>query len=116
MQQHAQYRYDLLKDIEFPWPIADMVHQHHERIDGSGYPLGLKGNAILPEAKVLAVADMLEAMSTNRPYRFAPGLPLAIAQIKSESGKQLDADVVAAAVRLFGEKQSLELAGYDIQS
>jgi len=116
VQQHAQFGYDLLKDIEFPWPIADVVRQHHERIDGSGYPLGLKGNAILPEAKLLAVADMLDAMSTSRPYPFAPGLPLAIAQIKNESGKQLDADVVAAAVRLFGEKQSLELAGCDIES
>lgn len=110
VQLHPGHGYELLKDIEFPWAIADMVHQHHERIDGSGYPLGLTGDKILPEAKVLAVADMLEAMATNRPYRFAMGLPLAIAQLQSESGKQLDAEAVAAAVKLFGGKETLEIS------
>ena len=109
VQLHPEQGYELLKDIEFPWPVADMVHQHHERIDGSGYPLGLRGDQILPGAKILAVADTLEAMSTHRPYRAALGLPAAIAQIKAESGKQLDAVVVSAAVKLFDGKESLDL-------
>jgi PAS domain S-box-containing protein/putative nucleotidyltransferase with HDIG domain len=108
VQLHAQHGYELLKDIEFPWPIADMVHQHHERMDGSGYPQGLKGEEILPEARVLAVADMLEAMSTHRPYRAARGLPEAIAQIKLEAGSRLDKEVVAAAVKLFGDRENLD--------
>ncbi|MBU3626362.1 HD-GYP domain-containing protein [Polynucleobacter sp. JS-Safj-400b-B2] len=111
VQLHPEQGYELLKDIEFPWPVADMVRQHHERIDGSGYPLGLRGDQILPGAKILAVADTLEAMSTHRPYRAALGLPAAIAQIKAESGKQLDAMVVSAAVKLFDGKESLDLGG-----
>ncbi len=107
VQLHPEHGYGLLKDIEFPWTIADMVRQHHERMDGSGYPLGLKGEDILPEARVLAVADMLEALSTHRPYRAARGLPFALDLIKGESGKQLDSEVVSAAVRLFEGKESL---------
>jgi HD-GYP domain-containing protein (c-di-GMP phosphodiesterase class II) len=113
VQLHPQHGYELLKDIEFPWAIADIVRQHHERIDGSGYPLGLKGDAILPEAKVLAVADMLEAIATHRPYRPARGLPMALELIKSESGKQLDAAVVDAAVRLFQGKESVDVSAFD---
>lgn len=108
VQLHPDHGYELLKDIEFPWPIAQMVRQHHERIDGSGYPLGLKGDEILPEAKVLAVADMLEAISTHRPYRAARGLPIAIEEIKGESGKQLDSEVVLAALKLFEGKENLD--------
>jgi len=92
-----------------------MVHQHHERMDGSGYPLGLKGDEILPEARVLAVADMLEALSTHRPYRAALGLPFAVDLIKSESGKQLDPQVVSAAVRLFDGKTTLSEVVCDIK-
>ena len=113
VQLHPQHGYELLKDIEFPWAIADIVRQHHERIDGSGYPLGLKGDAILPEAKVLAVADMLEAIATHRPYRPARGLPMALELIKSESGKQLDAAVVDAAVQLFQGKESVDVSAFD---
>ncbi|MBU3629102.1 HD domain-containing phosphohydrolase [Polynucleobacter sp. AP-Reno-20A-A9] len=113
VQLHPEHGYGLLKDIEFPWAIADMVRQHHERMDGSGYPLGLKGEDILPEARVLAVADMLEALSTHRPYRAARGLPFALDLIKSESGKQLDSEVVAAAVRLFEGKESLIVENAD---
>jgi putative nucleotidyltransferase with HDIG domain len=109
VELHAQHGYELLKDIEFPWPIAKMVHQHHERMDGSGYPLGLKGDEILDEARVLAVADMIEAISSHRPYRAARGLPFAIEEIKRESGKQLDAKVVDAALHLFEGKASLEM-------
>jgi len=115
VQLHAEHGYELLKDIEFPWAIADMVHQHHERMDGSGYPLGLKGDEILPEARVLAVADMLEALSTHRPYRAALGLPFAVDLIKSESGKQLDPQVVSAAVRLFDGKTTLSEVVCDIK-
>ena len=115
VQLHPEHGYGLLKDIEFPWAIADMVRQHHERMDGSGYPLGLKGEDILPEARVLAVADMLEALATHRPYRAARGLPFAIDLIKGESGKQLDSEVVSAAVRLFEGKESLEGVGCEVK-
>lgn len=108
VQEHPEHGYLLLKDINFPWPIANAVRQHHERMDGSGYPLGLKDNEIILEARVLAVADELEAMSTHRPYRPALGLPFAITQIKRESGKQLDVQVVDAALRLFEGKTNLD--------
>ena len=72
---HPQSGYDIIKGIEFPWPVAQMVHQHHERLDGTGYPQGLKGDAIAPEARILAVADVVEAMASHRPYR--PGLGIA---------------------------------------
>ena len=71
---HPQTSYDILKDIDFPWPIAQIVSQHHERINGSGYPLGLKDGEILPEAKVLMVADVVEAIASHRPYRQLKGL------------------------------------------
>lgn len=111
VQLHPEHGYELLKDIEFPWPIADIVRQHHERMDGSGYPLGLIGDQILPEARILAVADTIDAMSTHRPYRAALGLPAAIDQIKAESGKQLDANVVSAAVKLFDGMENLDFRG-----
>ena len=111
MEEHASHSYELLKDIDFPWDIADMVHQHHERLDGSGYPQHLRGNAILPEARVLAVADTIEAMSTHRPYRPALGLPAAIDEIKSLAGTKLDKEFVDAAVRLFEGKDSIENLG-----
>lgn len=115
VQLHAEHGYGLLKGIKFPWQIADMVHQHHERMDGSGYPLGLRGDEILPEARILAVADMLEALSTHRPYRAALGLPFAVDLIKSESGKRLDPEVVSAAVRLFDGKTTLNEVARDIK-
>ena len=111
MEEHASHSYELLKDIDFPWDIADIVHQHHERLDGSGYPQHLRGNAILPEARVLAVADTIEAMSTHRPYRPALGLPAAIDEIKSLAGTKLDKEFVDAAVRLFEGKDSIENLG-----
>ena len=111
MEEHASHSYELLKDIDFPWDIADIVHQHHERLDGSGYPQHLRGDAILPEARVLAVADTIEAMSTHRPYRPALGLPAAIAEIKNLAGAKLDKEFVDAAVRLFEGKDSIENLG-----
>jgi HD-GYP domain-containing protein (c-di-GMP phosphodiesterase class II) len=108
MEEHPGHGYELLKDIQFPWPIADFVRQHHERIDGSGYPLGLKGENISPEAKILGVADTIEAMSTHRPYRPALGLPVALAEITSEAGIKFDVEVVNAAIKLFFGKEKLD--------
>ncbi len=110
MQEHPEHGYQLLKNIDFPWPIAQIVYQHHERIDGSGYPLGLKDDAILPEAKVIAVADTIEAMSTNRPYRTAPGLAAAMSVIKAQTGIQFDEQIANAALKLFEGKSSIESA------
>ena len=90
--------------LGFPWPIADIVVQHHERLDGSGYPAGLKGGAILPEANILIVADVVEAMSSHRPYRPAHGIDKAIAEITQNKGVLYDAAVVDHCIRLFKEK------------
>ncbi|MCX6561242.1 MAG: HD domain-containing protein [Candidatus Aminicenantes bacterium] len=112
VKTHAQVGYDILKDIEFPWPIAQIVFQHHEKIDGSGYPLGLKGNAILLEARILAVADVVEAISSHRPYRPAIGLDKALEEIEEKSGILYDAPVVKACLRIFRENGfSLESSG-----
>lgn len=101
IQEHAANGYDILKSIQFPWPIADTVHQHHERLDGSGYPQGLRGDAILPEARVLGVADVVEAMSSHRPYRPGLGVDAALAEIERGRGTAYDADAVDACLRLF---------------
>ena len=108
MQEHPENGYQLLKDIPFSWPIADWVRQHHERIDGSGYPLGLKDDKISIEAKVLAVADTLEAMSAHRPYRPALGLAPALAELKINSGIKFDVNVVKVALALFEGKENLD--------
>ena len=108
VQEHAETGFQILKDIPFPWPIAEMVHQHHERLDGSGYPKGLKGDQICLEARVLAVADTIEAMSTHRPYRPAKGLNVAMEEIKAEAGLKLDADIVRAAYSLLEEGTVLQ--------
>jgi len=101
IQGHAQASYDVLKGMEFPWPVAQVALQHHERMDGSGYPQGLKGEAIVLEARILAVVDMVEAMSSRRPYRPALGLENALAEIERGGGTAYDADVVSACLRLF---------------
>ncbi len=108
VQEHAETGYQILKDIPFPWPIAEMVHQHHERLDGSGYPKGLKGDQILFEARILAVADTIEAIATHRPYRPARGLTAAMLEINAEAGVKLDAQVVAAANDLVKEGNALQ--------
>jgi len=107
IQTHSQVGFDLLKNIEFPWPIAQMVLQHHEMIDGSGYPQGLKGEEILLEARILAVADMVEAMSSHRPYRPALGIEKALNQIKQDKGTLLDPKVVDACLKIFKEGYKL---------
>ncbi len=101
VKEHPETGYQILKDIPFPWPLADIVRQHHEKIDGSGYPFGLTGDQILLESKILAVADIVESVSSFRPYRPAMGIEAAINIIVSEAGKTLDRDVVAACVEEF---------------
>jgi HD-GYP domain-containing protein (c-di-GMP phosphodiesterase class II) len=101
VQTHVEAGYDILKNIEFPWPIAEMVLQHHERMDGSGYPRGLKGDEILMGARIIAIADVVEAMATNRPYRAVLGLDAALEEIKQGRGKLYDALAVDACVALF---------------
>jgi putative nucleotidyltransferase with HDIG domain len=109
IKTHSQVGYDILKNIEFPWPIARIVLQHHEREDGSGYPAGLKSDAILFEAKILIVADVVEAMSSHRPYRPAHGIGRGLAEIESGKGRAYEAGVVDACLRLFRENRySLE--------
>ncbi|MFZ2161600.1 MAG: HD domain-containing phosphohydrolase [Sideroxyarcus sp.] len=100
IKTHSQAGYDILQGIKFPWPIAQMVLQHHERIDGSGYPQGLKNDAILPEARILAVSDVVEAISSHRPYRPALGIEAALAVIEQGSGQQFDPAVVAACIKV----------------
>jgi putative nucleotidyltransferase with HDIG domain len=101
---HPQVGFDILKGIEFPWPIARIVLQHHERIDGSGYPQGLPESEILLEAKIIAVADVMEAMSSHRPYRPAPGPELALAEIEKNMGRKYDREAAAACLHLFRAK------------
>ena len=104
IQGHAQASYDVLKDVEFPWPVAQVALQHHERIDGSGYPQGLKGEAILIEARIMAVADVIEAMSSHRPYRPGLGIDKALAEIERGRGTAYDMEVADACLKLFREK------------
>ena len=104
IQDHPQVGYEILKEIEFPWPVAQIVLQHHERIDGSGYPVGLSGDDIIIEAKTLAVADVVEAMASHRPYRPTLGRDMAIEEISQNRGVLYDADVVDACMKLFQEK------------
>lgn len=108
VQGHAESGYQILKDIPFPWPIAEIVHQHHERLDGSGYPRGLKGDQIFMEARILAVADTIEAMATHRPYRPARGLTAAMDEIRAEAGIKLDEKVVDAAFALMNSEGELQ--------
>jgi len=104
IKTHPQAGHDILKQIEFPWPIAQIVLQHHERMDGSGYPQGLKGEEILLEARILAVADVVEAMSSHRPYRPARKIEEALEEISKNRGILYDPQVVDACLRLFTEK------------
>lgn len=110
IKQHPQAGYEILKEIDFPWPIAQFVRQHHERLDGSGYPLGLKGDEIYLEARIIAVADVIEAMASHRPYRAGVGIEVALAEIEAKRGDFYDAAVVDAALRLFRVK------GYQLET
>jgi len=104
IKQHSQVGYDLLKDIDFDWPVADIVAQHHERIDGSGYPDGLGEDDILLEAKIVAVADVVEAMASHRPYRPALGIDVALEEIAAKKGIHFDPDVADVCLRVFKEQ------------
>jgi PAS domain S-box-containing protein/putative nucleotidyltransferase with HDIG domain len=104
IKTHPQAGYNLLKEIEFPWPVAQIVLQHHERLDGSGYPQGLKNGGIMLEAKILAVADVVEAMASHRPYRPALGIEVALEEITKNKGVLYDPDVVDVCSRLFIDK------------
>jgi PAS domain S-box-containing protein/putative nucleotidyltransferase with HDIG domain len=110
IMNHPQVGYDILKEIEFPWPIAQIVLQHHERMDGSGYPFGHERDEILLEARILAVADVVEAMSSERPDRQALGIEKALGEISRENRLAYDEEVVEACLRLFrGKGYILEL-------
>jgi PAS domain S-box-containing protein len=109
LKEHVRLGYDILKDVESPWPLAEIVLQHHERMDGSGYPRGLKGEEILIEARILAVADVVEAMASHRPYRAALGLDAALEEIEKNRGLLYDSHVVNTCLRVFREK------GYQIE-
>lgn len=104
IQTHPSNGYNILKNVDFPWPIAEVAHQHHERINGSGYPNGLKGDEIVLEARIVTVADVIESMATSRPYRHALGLDKALEEIEQHAGTLYDKEVVAAALSLFREK------------
>ena len=104
IQTHAEAGYDIVKNIKFPWPIALLILQHHERMDGSGYPQGLKGEEILLESRIIAVSDVIEAMASRRPYRAELGIDAALAEIRQGRGTLYDPAVVDACVRLFEEK------------
>jgi PAS domain S-box-containing protein/putative nucleotidyltransferase with HDIG domain len=104
IQIHSQAGYDILKDVDLPYPIAQIVLQHHERLNGSGYPQGVKADDILFESRIVSVADVIEAMASHRPYRPALGIDMALEEIEKNKGIFYDAVVVDACVRLFREK------------
>lgn len=101
VQEHAAMGYNILKDVEFPWPVADIAHQHHERMDGSGYPQRLKGEAICLEARIIAVADVVESMASHRPYRPALGIPAATDELVRNRGRLYDAQVIDACLQVL---------------
>ncbi len=105
IKTHPLVGYEVLKNIEFPWPIAEIVHQHHERLDGSGYPRGLSGDDIILESRILMVADVVEAMSSHRPYRPALGLDRALLEVSEKRGILYDAKAVDACLKLCSEKE-----------
>ena len=104
IKAHPQIGYDILKAVEFPWPVAEIVLQHHERLDGSGYPQGLSGDEILLEARILGVADVVDAMSSHQPYRAARGLDKALEEISQNRGVLYDPGAVGACLKLFKQK------------
>jgi len=106
-QEHPEHAYQILKDVNFPWKIAEMVRQHHERLDGSGYPKGLKGDEILPEAMVIAVADTVEAMGSHRPYRASLGVDAGVNEIFRNRGKLFSQDIVDACLKVLHSNPSI---------
>ncbi|MCX6568488.1 MAG: HD domain-containing protein [Candidatus Aminicenantes bacterium] len=117
IKDHPRVGYEIVKDISFPWPVAHIILQHHERLDGSGYPEGLVGDAILPEARILAVADVVEAICSLRPYRPALGLEKGLEEVRKGRGLCYDTRVVDACIKLFRDgrfsfKKEAETAVY----
>ena len=104
IKQHPESGFEMLKNVESPWPLAQIVYQHHERMNGAGYPRKLKGDEILLEARILAVADVVEAMASHRPYRPSLGIEVAIEEIEKNRGLLYDAAAVDACIKLFREK------------
>jgi PAS domain S-box-containing protein/putative nucleotidyltransferase with HDIG domain len=104
IKEHSRSGYEMLKNVESPWPLADIVYQHHERMNGSGYPRNLKGDEIILEARIMAVADVVEAMASHRPYRPGLGIEVALEEIKKNKGIIYDNAVADACLRLFREK------------
>ena len=102
---HVWAGHDIIKNVDFPWPVAQMILQHHERLDGSGYPNGIKGDEILIGARIIAVADVVEAMMQRRPYREALGLDVALAEIEARKGTRYDPAAVDACINLFHNKE-----------
>lgn len=107
IKEHPEIGFRILKDIPFPWPIARIVREHHEKIDGSGYPQGLKGDQILEESKILAIADIVESMASFRPYRKALGIDLALQEIRRVAGSQLDAALVDVCESIYVSSPNL---------
>jgi putative nucleotidyltransferase with HDIG domain len=107
IKEHPAVGANIIKDIEFPWQIAAMVNQHHERLDGSGYPLGLGGDQIIMEARILAVADVVEAMMSHRPYRAGLGIDMALEEIEQNSGILYDPDAVVACLKVLTKLEKL---------
>ena len=105
IHDHSNVGYEILKDIEFPWPVAVIALQHHERMDGSGYPQGIKGDKIIQEARITSVADVVEAMASHRPYRPGLGIDAALQEIKDHKGGYYDPEAVNACCKLFREKE-----------
>jgi HD-GYP domain-containing protein (c-di-GMP phosphodiesterase class II) len=105
IKTHPQIGYEILKSIDFSGPVAEIVLQHHERVDGSGYPQGLSGSDILVEAQILGVADLIESMSSRRPYRAAYGIDSALEEIEGFRNVLYDSKVVDACVKLLREEE-----------
>ncbi|MBU4311419.1 MAG: PAS domain-containing protein [Candidatus Omnitrophica bacterium] len=103
IQEHVKRCYDMLKPHAFPFPMPEAIYQHHERLDGKGYPRGLRGDNIIPEARILAVSDVLEAMTFHRPYRAALGLKMAMKELKDNAGPKYDKDIVDVAIKILEE-------------
>ncbi len=109
IKTHSQVGYEILKEIEFPWPVTQVILQYHERLDGSGYPQGLSGEDITLEARILGVADVVEAMSSHRPYRPALGFDRALNEIAQKKGFLYDPEVVDACLRFFQKNEAEKL-------
>jgi HD-GYP domain-containing protein (c-di-GMP phosphodiesterase class II) len=104
VKTHSEVGSDIIAKVDFPWPVAQMILQHHERLDGSGYPKGERGDSIQLEARILAVADVVEAMASHRPYRPALGIVAALDEIRQGRGRLYDPDVVDICLRVFNER------------